>query len=868
MQRFAQPPCAFAPRVSCAFAPQLSCAFAQRRTLLAAAALLLASSSAPVLAQGLDWLVDPLTGRWYAQTATRMPWAQANEYAQSVGANLATVRSPADSAFLENAFFLSSAPGATHWLGLYQDTADPGYSEPASGWKWVSGEPLTFTNWAAGQPDDALGGENFARALGSLAGADADRWQDVQGSDPYGAGVQEDLYIGPGEVVVFNTVNSSLTVGQISVTYDPNYPNNPQLPPSATFVPTGLRAFLGGNVVLRHVYIEQGGVLKIEGPNPFTLQASGDVWVRGRVVADGTSNPGVNTLNTTNIPEPGAPGQAGGGRGGVGSPLTTASSPSGGPGAGAFGVPGAGGQGGEAGWSNGGSENARRGAGGGGGRTGADVAFGAVQLDQRRIGLDAERGFDNLAAANGALSGPGPAHGGARGASPFSDGDTANDFFGLLRDDTTGRFAVGELARPWAGAGGGGGGDASLVPLGQTWPATPFNPQGDEKGAGGAGGGGSLHMVVVGSILFGSQGQVSARGGLGGGGENTLFLNRVGGGSGGGSGGHVVLESGATIDLRAKNAIDFSNVNNNNWAIDVRGGQGGAGAGDVGGAVLSVNGQQETTPVNDACPPGYPASGLNACRGQVNGAGGDGGPGLIQLHTRTGRVGTSVAQADIVVNASGATLANLCVPPPLFAQGSTGPAPAHFISAAGGSLGLFQIDSADCDSNGQPDNYEIARNAALDLNGNEVLDACESPTYCTSSVSSNGCVASIAGIGAPSASAASGFELRADQLDGQRSGRFFYGFAAQASPWAPTSTSTLCIAGNTQRLPLAFSGGAAGACDGVLSLDWNAWRAANSSAAGAPFNAGDVLYAQAWFRDPGAPRGTNLSNGVSFTLRP
>jgi hypothetical protein len=845
---------------------QPSCAFAQRRTLLATAALAFASSGAPALAQGLDWLVDPLTGRWYAQTATRMPWAQANEYALSLGANLATVRSPADNAFLESAFFGASAPGATHWLGLYQDTADPGYSEPASGWKWVSGEPLTFTNWAAGQPDNATPGENFARVLGAGSGGDADRWEDVLGSEPYASGPAEDLYIGPSEQVLFNTVNSTLNVGQLTVTFDPAFPNNPSAPPSTNFTLTGQRTFVGGNVVVRHVYIEQGGVLKIEGPNPFALHATGDVWIRGRVVASGANNPGVATLNTTNIPEPGAPGHAGGGRGGVGSPLSTASSPTGGPGEGAFGVPGAGGQGGEAGWSQFNSVNWRRGAGGGGGRTGADVVFSALQLDQRRIGLDAERGFDNLQASNGALSGPGPAHGGAAAPSPFTDGDASNDFFGLLRDDSTGRFSVGELARPWAGAGGGGGGDASFVP-GQTWPSTPFNPAGDEKGAGGAGGGGSLHIVSVGSILFGAQGQVSARGGLGGGGENTSFLNRVGGGSGGGSGGHVVLESGATIDLRAKNAVDFSNVTNNNWAIDVRGGQGGAGNGDLGGATLGANGQQETTPVNDACPPGHPTSGINACRGHVDGAGGDGGPGLIQLHTRTGRVGTSVAQADIVVNAAGATLANLCSPPPLFAQGSTGPAPAHFISAAGGSLGLFQIDSVDCDGNGVPDGYEIARNSTLDLNGNEVLDACESPTYCTSSVSTNGCVASIAGIGAPSASAASGFELVASDMDGQRTGRFFYGFASQALPWAPTSTSTLCIAGNTQRLPLGASGGSLGGCDGELALDWNAWRAVNPSALGAPFSAGAVLFAQAWFRDPGAARGTNLSNAVSFTLQ-
>jgi hypothetical protein len=41
------------------------------------------------------------------------------------------------------------------WLGGYQ-TAEG--IEPASGWKWVSGEPWGFTAWFTGGPDDLFGG--------------------------------------------------------------------------------------------------------------------------------------------------------------------------------------------------------------------------------------------------------------------------------------------------------------------------------------------------------------------------------------------------------------------------------------------------------------------------------------------------------------------------------------------------------------------------------------------------------------------------------------------------------------------------------------------------------------------------------------
>ena len=47
---------------------------------------------------------------------------------------------------------------------------------------------------------------------------------------------------------------------------------------------------------------------------------------------------------------------------------------------------------------------------------------------------------------------------------------------------------------------------------------------------------------------------------------------------------------------------------------------------------------------------GYATSGPNSCQGHVNGAGGDGGPGVVQIHTPRGRVGTDPATSDILVS--------------------------------------------------------------------------------------------------------------------------------------------------------------------------------------------------------------------------
>jgi hypothetical protein len=139
-------------------------------------------------------------------------------------------------------------------------------------------------------------------------------------------------------------------------------------------------------------------------------------------------------------------------------------------------------------------------------------------------------------------------------------------------------------------------------------------------------------------------------------------------------------------------------------------------------------------------------------------------------------------------------------------------------------------------------------------------------SYCTAGTTSYGCVPSIAGEGAPSSSAASGFDIVVHSVEGERAGLIFYGSNPAALPWGPLSSSFLCVASPSQRTPLQNSGGAATACTGELRVDFNQWIHAHPLSLGNPFVAGQVFYAQGWFRDSGAPKGTNLSDGLRFTL--
>jgi hypothetical protein len=64
------------------------------------------------------------------------------------------------------------------------------------------------------------------------------------------------------------------------------------------------------------------------------------------------------------------------------------------------------------------------------------------------------------------------------------------------------------------------------------------------------------------------------------------------------------------------------------------------------------------------------------------------------------------------------------------------------------------------------------------------------------------------------------------------------------------------------------SGGTTGLCDGALMLDWSAYQIAHPNSLGSPWIAGEIVYAQAWFRDPPACRSMNLSGALELVYQP
>ena len=93
----------------------------------------------------------------YTIVKGKLTWPEAKAAAEAAGGHLATITSQKEWDIVR------VIPGAFNvWLGGYQA---PGSKEPAGGWAWVTGEPMTATAWMAGEPNDVGGGEHYMELI-------------------------------------------------------------------------------------------------------------------------------------------------------------------------------------------------------------------------------------------------------------------------------------------------------------------------------------------------------------------------------------------------------------------------------------------------------------------------------------------------------------------------------------------------------------------------------------------------------------------------------------------------------------------------------------------------------------------------------
>ncbi len=105
------------------------------------------------LPQDFVWIENPDNGNFYVLVNEAMTWNEANNFAESMGGHLLTISSQEENDF---AFLLAKSMSINTWLGLMRVT---------NGYGWVTGEPLEYTNWASGAPNNIGGIEIVAEFI-------------------------------------------------------------------------------------------------------------------------------------------------------------------------------------------------------------------------------------------------------------------------------------------------------------------------------------------------------------------------------------------------------------------------------------------------------------------------------------------------------------------------------------------------------------------------------------------------------------------------------------------------------------------------------------------------------------------------------
>jgi len=151
------------------------------------AALTVVSAASAQTTQAVEWKVsEGGNGHWYQWSGWGAygKWSDAVNAGTAKRAHLVTLQSVAEESFVRSLVGSDSALREVV-IGAFQPD---GSAEPSGGWRWVTDEPLSYTNWRTGSLPEPNNGNTAGPAnvewfaLLNMAGA----WND--GCDPLGSG--------------------------------------------------------------------------------------------------------------------------------------------------------------------------------------------------------------------------------------------------------------------------------------------------------------------------------------------------------------------------------------------------------------------------------------------------------------------------------------------------------------------------------------------------------------------------------------------------------------------------------------------------------------------------------------------------------
>lgn len=116
-------------------------------------------------------VVNPLNGHSY-YLLDPSSWQDAEAQAIALGGHLASINDAAEQNWVFSAFGTFGGVDRGLWIGLSDQASEGNFV-------WTSGEPLTYTNWIAGQPDNFAGSENWVHLMKGNIGYVPGEWNDL-----------------------------------------------------------------------------------------------------------------------------------------------------------------------------------------------------------------------------------------------------------------------------------------------------------------------------------------------------------------------------------------------------------------------------------------------------------------------------------------------------------------------------------------------------------------------------------------------------------------------------------------------------------------------------------------------------------------
>ncbi|MDB6025733.1 MAG: hypothetical protein JWM68_1956 [Verrucomicrobiales bacterium] len=111
---------------------------------------------------------------YYALTPAATNWIDAERLAKSWGGTLATITSSNEQNFVDTTFLTGAFEHMPVWIGLLDPVAKGtaletfrqakeliGTQSEAHTFEWVTGEPVSYRNWKAGEPNNSAPGEYY-----------------------------------------------------------------------------------------------------------------------------------------------------------------------------------------------------------------------------------------------------------------------------------------------------------------------------------------------------------------------------------------------------------------------------------------------------------------------------------------------------------------------------------------------------------------------------------------------------------------------------------------------------------------------------------------------------------------------------------